>query len=386
MSIIEGIDPNKLGDRLRIARSAAGLTQEDAANKLKVARTTLVAIEQGQRRVRADELRLLADAYGIGINELFRDSAIHLDLAAKFRRIIGNAPRCEETEAAVRLLNRLAASMVELEGRLNQHLHFHYPPEKSIYPGDIEQQAEDLALDIRHKLGIGLSPIADIVTLVELELGIRIFLRPIDSSISGLFAYDPAIGPCMLINSKHSAERQAQTVAHETGHFLVTRTSPDIISGSVSENSREEKFVVFFALSFLMPATAVRRRFRDICAISDHFSPRHLILMAHALNVSVEAMCRRLEGLQLLPNGTYDSLKNRGLAVETIKKAIGERGAVSLVRTPPRLILLAVEAYKKQLFSEGQLCKMLAMDRVELRGYLDSLGGSEMDEAITFKT
>src|ERR1019366_5983612 len=135
-----------------------------------------------------------------------------------------------------------------------------------------------------------------------------------------------------------------------------------------------------------MPATAVRRRFRDICAISDHFSPRHLILMAHALNVSVEAMCRRLEGLQLLPNGTYDSLKNRGLAVERIKKAIGERGAVSLVRTPPRLILLAVEAYKKQLFSEGQLCKMLAMDRVELRGYLDSLGVSEMDEAITFKT
>ncbi len=386
MSIIEGIDPAKLGDRLRVARSTAGLTQEDAASQLKVARTTLIAIEQGQRRVRPDELRALANAYRVSINDLLRVSAIHLDFAAKFRRVTGNAPRSTASEDAVRLLNRLAASMVELEGRLNQQLHFHYPPEKKIYAGDIEQQAEDIALDLRHRLGIGLSPITDIVALVELELGVRIFLRPIDSSVSGLFAYDSAVGPCMLINSKHSPERQTQTVAHETGHFLVTRTSPDIIDESPHENSREEKFVSFFALSFLMPAAAVRRRFRDMSATSERFSPRHLILMAHALKVSVEAMCRRLEGLKLLPEGTFDSLKDRGFAVEAAKKIIGEQGSVNLINTPPRLILMAVEAYKQQLFSEGQLCEMLAMDRVELRGYLDALGGSELDESITFKT
>jgi transcriptional regulator with XRE-family HTH domain len=200
MSIIEGIDPAKLGDRLRVARSTAGLTQEDAATELSVARTTLIAIEQGQRRVRPDELRALAKAYRVSINDLLRVSAIHLDFAAKFRRVAGNVPRSVATEDAVRLLNRLAASMVELEGRLNQQLNFHYPPEKKIYTGDIEQQAEDIALDLRHRLGIGLSPISDIVALVELELGVRIFLRPMDSSISGLFAYDPAVGPCMLIN------------------------------------------------------------------------------------------------------------------------------------------------------------------------------------------
>ena len=386
MSIIEGIDPAKLGERLRVARSTAGLTQEDAANKLKMARTTLIAIEQGQRRVRPDELRAFAKTYQVSINDLLRVSAVHLDFAAKFRRVVDNVPRSAAAENAVRLLNRLAASMVELEGRLNQPLNFHYPPEKKIYAGDIEQQAEDIALDLRHRLGLGLSPIADIVTLVELELGVRIFLRPIDSSISGLFAYDPVVGPCMLINSKHTPERQAQTAAHETGHFLVTRTSPDIIDESPPENSREEKFVSFFALSFLMPAAAVRRRFRDVCSTSERFSPRHLILMAHAMKVSIEAMCRRLEGLQLLPKGTFDSLKDRGFAVEAAKKIIGEQGSVNLVNTPPRLILMAVEAYKQQLFSEGQLCEMLAMDRVELRGYFDALGGSELDDAITFKT
>jgi Zn-dependent peptidase ImmA (M78 family)/DNA-binding XRE family transcriptional regulator len=385
MNGIEGIDPTTLGDRLRVARSTAGFTQEEAACKLSIARTTLVAIEQGQRRVRPDELRAFANTYQASVNDLLRVSAIHLDFAAKFRRVVVDTPRNAAAEDAVRLLNRLTSSMVELEGRLNQPLNFHYPPEKKIYTGDIEQQAEDLALDLRHKLGLGLSPIADIVTLVELELGVRIFLRPIDSSISGLFAYDQTVGPCMLINSKHPPERQALTAAHEIGHFLVTRTSPDIINELPSDNTREEKFVNYFALSFLMPAAAVRRRFQDICVNTNRFSPRHLILMAHAMKVSVEAMCRRLEGLRLLPSGTYDSLKERGFAVEAAKKIIGEQGGANFVSTPPRLILMAVEAYKQQLFSEGQLCEMLAMDRVELRSYFDALGGGDLDDAVAFK-
>jgi Zn-dependent peptidase ImmA (M78 family)/DNA-binding XRE family transcriptional regulator len=386
MNAIERTDPAKLGDRLRIARSTAGLKQEDAARELGVARTTLIAIEQGQRRVRVEELRKLAEVYRIGINDLFRETAVHVDLAAKFRRAAGESSRSPAPEAAVRLLSRLASTMVELEERLGQRLEFHYLPEKPILPGDVDEQAEDFALDLRHRLGLGLAPIADIISLVELELGVRVFLRPIDSSISGLFAFDSAVGPCMLINSNHPAERQALTVAHEVGHFLTTRAAPDVIEDTVLENSRQEKFVTQFALCFLMPAAAVRRRFRDLCTTSDRFSPRHLILMAHAFKVAVEAMCRRLEGLRLLPQGTFDSLKDRGFAIERAKSALGLREPVAQAKSPPRLMLLAVDAYRKDLLSEGQLCEMLAMDRVELREYLDLFGDSNLDDAISLQT
>lgn len=386
MNAIERTDPVKLGDRLRIARSTAGLKQEDAARELGVARTTLIAIEQGQRRVRAEELRKLAKVYRIGINDLFRETAVHVDLAAKFRRAAGESSRSPAPEVAVRLLSRLASTMVELEEQLGQRLEFHYLPQKPILPGDVEEQAEDLAMDLRHRLGLGLAPIADIISLVELELGVRIFLRPIDSSISGLFAFDPAVGACMLINSNHPAERQAQTVAHEVGHFLTTRTAPDVIEETVVENSRQEKFVTHFALSFLMPATAVRRRFRDLCVASGRFSPRHLVLMAHAFKVAVEAMCRRLEQLNLLPQGTFDSLKDRGFAIERAKTAIGLSESVAQPKSPPRLMLLAVDAYRKDLLSEGQLCEMLAMDRAQLREYLDIFGDSNLDDAISLQT
>ncbi len=283
------------------------------------------------------------------------------------------------------MLNKLASTFVELEERLGQRTNFHYPPEKAILPGNLEEQAEDMALDLRHRLGLGLSPIADIISLAELELGIRVFIRPVDSEISGLFAYDPAVGPCILVNAKHPPERQIQTVAHEIGHFLTTRSSPDVYKELDSNIPREERFAIQFGLSFLMPAAAVRRRFRDFCSVNERFSPRHLILMAHAFRVAVEAMCRRLESLKLLPIGTFDSLKERGFAIESAKKAIGEIQTETTSKSPPRLMLLATDAYRKGLLSEGQLCEMLAIDRVELRKLLDMFGDSNWDDALTIK-
>lgn len=386
MNTLERIEPGKLGERLRIARSSASLTQEDAARELGVARTTLIAIEQGQRRVRPEELRTLASLYRVSINDLLRETAVHVDLSAKFRRASGDAELGEAPEEAVRILNRLATTLVELETSLGQRLQFHYPPEKPILPGSVEEQAEDLALDLRHRLGLGLAPIADILALAESELGIRVFVRPLHSSISGLFAFDPGVGPCMMINGKHPPERQAQTAAHEIGHFLTTRASPDVVEQAGPVNSREERFVTHFALAFLMPATAVRRRFRDFTATTGKFSPRHLILMAHDFKVAVEAMCRRLEGLRLLPEGTFDSLKDRGFAIEAAKKAIGDIPPIERSKAPPRLMLLATDAYQKGLLTEGQLCEMLAMDRLELREHLDLFGDTNLDDAITVQT
>src|SRR5512133_790781 len=112
MNILERMEPGKLGERLRIARSSAAFTQEDAARALGVARTTLVAMEQGQRRVRPEELRKLADMYKVSINELLRETAVHVDLSAKFRRAGGDANLGEGPEQAVRILNRLATTLV----------------------------------------------------------------------------------------------------------------------------------------------------------------------------------------------------------------------------------------------------------------------------------
>src|SRR5271170_6673541 len=84
------ISSDELGERLRIAREAARFTQADSAEAIKVARTTLVAMEQGQRRVRIDELQKLALLYNVSVNALLRQEAVHVDLTPRFRKLISD--------------------------------------------------------------------------------------------------------------------------------------------------------------------------------------------------------------------------------------------------------------------------------------------------------
>ena len=51
--------PVDIGERLRLAREEAKIKQADAATAIDVARTTLIAIEQGQRKAKMHELQKL---------------------------------------------------------------------------------------------------------------------------------------------------------------------------------------------------------------------------------------------------------------------------------------------------------------------------------------
>jgi DNA-binding XRE family transcriptional regulator len=186
MTPLEQIAPADLGERLRIARESAGVTQADAALAIEVARTTLIAIEQGQRRIRMIELQQLARRYSTSVNALLRQEAIQVDLAPRFRKLIGTSDMA--ADSAAKLLADLAKAEVELENLLGFKRVSNYPPERPILRGDVRAQAEHDAMELRQRLGLGNSPVPDIVTLLELELGVRVYVRRLDSRISGLFA------------------------------------------------------------------------------------------------------------------------------------------------------------------------------------------------------
>ena len=116
MNLLEQMSPENVGERLRVARENAKFTQEDAAKAIDVARTTLVAVEQGQRPARMSELQKLAKAYGTSINALLRREAIQVDLAPRFRKLIGSKDAAAAD--AAELMANLARAEVELENLL----------------------------------------------------------------------------------------------------------------------------------------------------------------------------------------------------------------------------------------------------------------------------
>ena len=369
MTLID-LDPTVLGERLRRARSNANLTQDAAAAELGLARTTLVAIEKGQRRVKPDEIVKFTRLYGIQVGRLIAPEAVHVDLSAKFRRIEGRESDSEITQS-IALLNRLATGAVELERVSGNELRQDYPPPVRIRAAGLNQQAEDAAIALRNRLGLGLGSIGDLFSIFELDLGIRVFCRSLPHNVSGLYAFDPAIGACVLINSSHRWKRRIQSLAHEAGHFVIDRAHADILEDGEVPLSLEERFARRFGPALLMPASAVRARFADIVATEQAFSIRQLVLLAHQFSVATEAMARRLEELDLLPQGTWESLRDRKFGTNVERQVLGDPQPDSpppLVS--PRLAYLASVAVARELLSEGQLCDLLVVDRLELRACL----------------
>jgi Zn-dependent peptidase ImmA (M78 family)/DNA-binding XRE family transcriptional regulator len=388
MSSLDNIPPTEIGERLRIARDNADVTQADAAAAIDVARTTLVAVEQGQRRIRMSELRKLALLYGTSINALLRQEAVHVDLQPRFRRLAESSDHV--AQAAGKLMSDLAKAEVELENLLGVKRVRNYPPERPLLRGDVRIQAEQDAMELRERLGLGIRPIGDIVTLLELELGVRVYVRRLDSRISGLFAYDEAVGACMLLNASQPRERRTQSAGHETGHMVSNRAQADVLHFNEPENTREERYANAFGRALLTPARAVLQKFQEVTAGSDRLTRRLIIILAHYFGVSREAIVRRLEELKLCKTGTWDWFEaNGGISDEQARQVLGdlrlpdEQKADADRPLSLRLNLLAAEAYRRELLSEGQLSRLLHLDRVELRSLLDEPDseGGEANEA-----
>ncbi len=353
--------------RLRAARESRGLTQAQAAAELGVSRPLLIAIEKGIREVSPEVLVRLAGIYGKPVSELLRPAPPPLAIGARLRAALATAPDADQLSAAVAQLEEQADNYLDLLRRANTEAPGRYPPVRSISHLDPGQAGEDLATEERNRLGIGDGPIRPLREVLEIEVGLRIFLLPLPRHVAGLFVYVEELGGCIGVNISHPSERRRWTMAHEYAHYLATRDRAEVTPVAQRRHQPEsERFADAFAVNFLMPRSGLSRRLHELKRTKEGTAtPATLVQLARAYGVSVHALTLRLEDLRLIPPGTWDRLRDNDFQPRTATHLLGPETAAEAL--PLHYRLLAVQLYAEGEITEPQLARYLGSDIVGAR-------------------
>lgn len=388
-NILDNIDLRKLGELLQQARKQCGMTQSDAANIIEVARTTIVAIEKGERHLKATELIKLARAYGRSVSDFVRSRPAIQPFEMQFRAVYQRSEGEEvQIEPAIGRLEGLCRNYLELEEIMSAPLPQNYPAEEVVTNMPIKAAAESIAIKERQRLGLGDSPISRLRDILEQDVGLRIFYIDMPPKYSGVYRYDERLGGCIAINANHPEERRRWSLAHEYLHFLAHRRKPVLdFDGQYQRIPESERLAETFPKYFLMPTSGLLKRFNDM---SRHgkFTPTHLFTLAHYYGVSVEALIYRLEEMELLPTGTWERLRDRGLKVRKVQKELGLEDIPQRSDTLPlHYQHLAIEALDRGLITESRFSDFLKVDRLEARRIAEALrehSSGMMEETSNF--
>lgn len=377
-NILDQIDPKVLGARLQEARKARGLTQQAVADEMDMARTTLVAVEKGERRVAPEELVRLAGLYARPVSEFVSREVVTAGFVPQFRSEWRDdfTQDAELAETAIEL-QRLAEDYVELERMCGLPLAKNYPPLYETARSSPEQAAEEIAAAERNRLGIGDGPISNLRDRLETDIGLRVFYFAMPPKLSGIFAYNDVLGGCVGINANHPRDRRNWSLGHEYGHFLTDRYRAEItFLNERKRRSASERFADAFAENFLMPASGLNRRFTEVhrSSASGQITLAQICTLADLYQVSVQALIIRLEKLKRLPSGTWDRLESEGFKPRRAQQLLGiDANPAEKYLLPARYLNLAVMAYDKEMLSEGQLARYLRADRVSARVLLEEI-------------
>ncbi|HEX6339926.1 XRE family transcriptional regulator [Umezawaea sp.] len=358
-----------LATRIRSARETVRLTQAQVAAELGVSRPTLISMEKGTRAVSSAELVKLAELYGQDVATLLRPSAPPASIRARFRTGLMTNSTDGDLEQAVDELERFADGYLDLLRRSQFRLPGRPPAVRSTDYLGPESAGEALATEERNRLGLGDGPLQVLREVLEVEVGLRIFFLDLPSKVAGLFIHVDPLGGCVGINRNHPPQRRRWTMAHEYAHFLASRDRPEVTRLGAGRVNDTERFAEAFAANFLMPRNGIVRRFHELKQDSDgKATPATLVQLAHAYRVSVQALCLRLETLDLIKPGTWDRLKDNKFqpraAADMLNLApIQDNGAP----LPYHYRTLATQLFMDGEITETQFAQYLDMSIVEAR-------------------
>ena len=301
-----------VGQRVRSARKELGLTQEEVSAQLGfTARQTLSYIEEGRRKVTAEELVKCIQVLKKPL-EFFTDPFL----------LIGEATvswRANEAPKALANFEKkmlpVVAAYRHLAGDLRQTQTL-LVPQLPLTPGSSFEEAAAAGERLAREWELGRIPSQELVNAAEKKLSLLILMVDAPTGISGAALHLNEFDT-ILINRNEPVGRRNYDFGHELFHVLTWHSMPpphlDAENGKGAKQKRIEQLAESFTSSLLMPAQSVRtlweaRKEREIHSWIKE--------TAHLFGVSGPALLWRLFNLGHLNKAALEAIHQKRLSQE----------------------------------------------------------------------
>lgn len=335
----------EIGDRLRAARTRAGLTQKQLADECGVSAAAISKFETSGCRPSIDVLISIAETLTTSVDFLVRPDTGE-DTAwchRKFSDLGKHKREALEVYARDAFERRLTLERIVY----GEHLPYYQGPRN--IPVKRPEDAEDAAGQMRAHFGIGHEPIPNLIGLLE-QHDFRIAIAPegFDGS-DGLCAWAHDSIPFIMVSSA-PGDRRRFTVAHELAHLVCD------IDSALDEESVGHRF----AGALLVPCAAVR----EVSEREDGFAGLDdLLPVKQTYGISVSALIYRFRDCGIISDEAHRRLYMR-LSSRGWRRS--EPGAVP-VEEPREMDRLLDRALRDELIYEPRAAELMGLS---LRDFL----------------
>ena len=327
-----------IGDRLRQARVAAGMSQTEVVDSLaehgvSLTKAGLSKYERGGSVPKPRTLRTLAKVLGVDTAFFLEERAVSIEWLA-FRKASRLGKKQQER------IKTLAFVQVAALHSLRRALEPNRQPRPMIrtvvtVPADAESAADQL----RECWGLGDRPIGSVTSVIEDAGGIVVESGDEEDLFEGLSGWLDDKTPVIVVSSSVSDDRKRFSLAHELGHLAM-----DV--GEI-DSAAEEKLAHRFAAAFLVTSNTARRELGERRRRLDF---RELAVLKQKHGLSMQAWIYRAADL-----GIIDQSHARTLFAEMSARGWRRREPIAFNghERLMRLQQLAVRALAEGVFTSA---------------------------------
>ncbi|MCD4825791.1 MAG: XRE family transcriptional regulator [Phycisphaerae bacterium] len=351
-------------ERLKYARSRAGLTGHQVQDRTGVGNSSLSEFEAGKREPSLSQLQKLASVYRRSVSFFLAEGAILEEEMVLWRE----KPEAEAANQELRFL-QLCRQYHNLEIWTNEKTSVCLPVENKNSGNYSYSDAEALAEETRGLLELGKCPGLSLLPVLEEACDVKIFHLDMKPTGTAASAKSEAFGAAVLLNSGSVRWRRNFDLAHELFHLLTWEIFPTPVDGETKPQDKIEKLANCFASNLLMPPKAMRT------AVNSKIENGGLVIedlfdIARQFDVSVEALIWRMHRLQRLSGNKKktEALINRA---KELAPLLEERKYSKPLTLPERYKALAVKALKYGEISIGRFAEYLDISRQKAMKYVE---------------